>query len=496
MIARRREKQTLDALEDLVVYLRGVREERKAILAITDGWQLFGPSQALANTGQPTPPRVGVSPGTGRLGIGDKNNTNPVHYDDCERDRMALAGLDDRNEFRNLLDEANRANASFYPIDPRGMAAFDSPITAPLPLDVDAAMLRGRADSLRTLAEATDGLAIISNNLAGGLRRIVDDVSSYYLIGYYSSGKLDGKFHAITVRVKRPGVQVRARRGYLAAVPASATASAPLSAADRADAAARAEERDAMDRVLAPLGNYGRELPLRIQAAAGWRSAGHAAFWVVGELAPGQTAKDATDVDLTITQPNGGPAEATAHATIEKGARTFRAMIAPADALPPDEYVVRARVHGEGSASMATDVFRVALPAAPDSAGALLFRRGPATANREVPTADHRFRRSEHIGVEVPVQHAAGATARLLDRTGRPLPVPVAASTREDPDGSAWLTARLTLAPLAVGEYVIEITGPASAPEALRRGRAEARTENGASEGGAARTLVAFRVVP
>jgi hypothetical protein len=79
-------------------------------------------------------------------------------------------------------------------------------------------MLTGRLTSLRTLAENTDGLAIVdSNDLAKGLRRVVDDLSSYYLLGYYSNGPLDGKFHSINVRVKRTGVQVRARRGYLAA---------------------------------------------------------------------------------------------------------------------------------------------------------------------------------------------------------------------------------------------------------------------------------------
>ena len=43
MIERRREKLTLDALTDLVRYLRGVREERKAIIAVSDGWRLFVP---------------------------------------------------------------------------------------------------------------------------------------------------------------------------------------------------------------------------------------------------------------------------------------------------------------------------------------------------------------------------------------------------------------------------------------------------------------------
>jgi VWFA-related protein len=469
LIARRREKQTLDALEDLVVYLRSAREERKTIFAITDGWRLYRPSAALTNAGRPTPPPVGVIPGTGRLGIGDRDSANPVHFTACERDRLAFGALDDASQFRTLLDEANRASASFYPIDPRGLAVFDSPLSNPQHLDVDAAALRERSDALRTLAEATDGTAIITNDIAGGLRRIVDAVSSYYLLGYYSSGKLDGKFHAISVRVKRPGVQVRARRGYLAARPAAASAPTRTSAPTSASSIAEAGEREAIDRALAPLGNYGRELPIRIQAAAGWPGVNHPVFWVVGELAAAQISKEATDVELTLTQPNGGPAEATAHARIEAGARTFRAAIAPAEALPPDDYVVRARIVGGGRATPApVDLFRLALPASPDSAGALVYRRGPLTANREVPTADLRFRRSEHLLVEMPVGAAGEVSARLLDRTGKPLPVPVASSVRDDADGSRWQTARLTLAPLAVGDYLIEITRAGHAPDAGR----------------------------
>src|SRR5262249_60768046 len=97
--------------------------------------------------------------------------------------------------------------------------------TALTPLAQDAAMLRTRQSTRRDLAAATDGIAVInSNDLDRGFRRITDDLSSYYLLGYYSNGKLDGKFHSIRVRVKRPGVQVRARRGYLALTAAEAAA--------------------------------------------------------------------------------------------------------------------------------------------------------------------------------------------------------------------------------------------------------------------------------
>mgnify|MGYP003694066513 CR=1 FL=1 len=78
-------------------------------------------------------------------------------------------------QFRDLLDEANRANASFYPVDPRGLAVFDTPMHARLdvpgppppmmpPLGRPRDACAARINSLRTLAEATDGLAIVDSN--------------------------------------------------------------------------------------------------------------------------------------------------------------------------------------------------------------------------------------------------------------------------------------------------------------------------------------------
>jgi len=219
MVLRRRVKLSLDALRDLVVHLDGLREERKAVLVVSEGWTLFGEDRSLF---PPKPMASGVFVGPdGRLRTGDPSVEYPgMSMRECERDRMLLAQLDTEREFRTLLDEANRANVSFYPVDPRGLPAVDSPMGPYQPLSParDAQKLGGRLESLRTMAGATDGQAILgSNDVEGGMRRIVDDMSSYYLMSYTSTNsRLDGRFRSITVRVKRPGVEVRARRGYRA----------------------------------------------------------------------------------------------------------------------------------------------------------------------------------------------------------------------------------------------------------------------------------------
>ena len=67
-----------------------------------------------------------------------------------------------------------------------------------------------------TLGENTDGFAVVNtNDLGAGLRRISDDVSAYYVLGYYSTNaKFDGKFRRIEVKMRPPGLKVKARRGY------------------------------------------------------------------------------------------------------------------------------------------------------------------------------------------------------------------------------------------------------------------------------------------
>jgi hypothetical protein len=435
---------------------------------------------------------IGIDPRTARPAV------NPIRPGgasqvSCDSDRQTLAYMDDEQSFRDLLDEANAANTSFYPVDPRGLVVFDEPLqkfttgrpapgsTTITPPAVDASRLRSRLTSLRTLAEATDGLAIVdSNNLAEGFRRVVADLSSYYLIGYYSTGKLDGRFHPITVRVKRPDVKVRARRGYLAATPAAATAAARAAASDAGaapksgtDAAADGGAR-VIEAAIGPLAGYAREVPLRLQVAAGWKPGDtpSAAIWVVGELGGVATLGDAWNNGFDVTMTLTTTADATVGSgsvNVARGARTFRAAVTPSQPLAPGEYVLRVGARAGAASIPSRETARLAIPAAPDSAGAIFVRRG--AGNREVPTADLRFRRNEQVRVEIPTATSDAVSARLLDRTGKPLAVPVTAALRDDADGSRWQTAQLALAPLAPGDYVIEVAA------------------------GGRRTITAFRVV-
>ena len=148
---------------------------------------------------------------------------------------------------------------------------------------------------------------------------------------------------------------------------------------------------------------------------------------------------------------------ATQSLTIPPGVRSLRFTLG-APTIAPGDYQVRIRAKGASAPLAALETVRVALPAAPGATGALFIRRGITTGNQPMPTADLRFRRTERIIVEVPTTSNDAGTAQLLGRSGKPMAVPVTTAIREDADGSRWRTAQLALAPLAAGDYVVEIS--------------------------------------
>ncbi len=156
------------------------------------------------------------------------------------------------DDTRELIAAATRANVAIYGIDPRGLTDLgDESITlTSFPDDTSLGIggnslqneVRLSQDSLRTISDETGGFAVVNRNqFADAYDRIVGDNSSYYVLAYYPPTDKPGKFHKIDVRVTRPGVTVRARRGY--ALPKVKTASTKPAPAN----AASPEVREAID---------------------------------------------------------------------------------------------------------------------------------------------------------------------------------------------------------------------------------------------------------
>jgi VWFA-related protein len=76
----------------------------------------------------------------------------------------------------------------------------------------------GGFNAIRNLSDMSGGHPIYgTNDLAGAIRRVVDDSAATYTLGYYPDhNKWNGEFREIKVKVNRPGVEVRSRKGYYA----------------------------------------------------------------------------------------------------------------------------------------------------------------------------------------------------------------------------------------------------------------------------------------
>jgi len=126
-------------------------------------------------------------------------------------------------DLRSVVGRAARASVRIYSLDTRGLnrgSAGSDILTSANPSQpaLSAPSLGDvAADGPNSLAVDTGGFAIRNENDFGKAFDEIDrDTSSYYVIGFRTTRPLDGKFHALEVKVKRPGVSVRARKGYMA----------------------------------------------------------------------------------------------------------------------------------------------------------------------------------------------------------------------------------------------------------------------------------------
>ena len=457
-----RNEVTLGALKGAAVKLGGMRDGRKSIIFVSEGLTSTVPAQL--NDPVAAMPRVGnrAQPG--------QDTTNPR-----AESQKFFDSADLTNRLREAFDTVNRNNTSIYAVDPRGLAAMEYDINQGVSLTTDRTNLTQSIDTLRVLAENTDGRAIVNrNDLAAGMKQIMRDASGYYLLGYTSSSApTDGKFHTIDVKIKRPGVEVRARKGYWAyTADDAARAAAPPKAGPPPEIA------HALSAIVEPThgGHAARFWTGTDQAANG-----QSRVTFVWEPLAAQDGAKASDVPsrvvLTATASDGRPLfrGPVAGAEPPPAAASGSAPAVPAPAAgasvsfnvapgPIDIRIVVENARGQVIDSTAQTLTVPDYSNTPLSFGTPRLYR--ARTAREMllirnnldapPTATREFSRGERLLIRFDAYAGGGArpevTAKLLNRAGAPMadvPVQVA-------DGKPFQI-DFPLASLGAGEYIIQL---------------------------------------
>ena len=143
---------------------------------------------------------------------------------------LRLNGVDNQAQLRATTNAAIRANVSLYTVDARGLVAqaplgdatHGSPGGAGMYTGASAmamtSNLQRTQDTLYSLAADTGGKAFLDNNdLSMGIVQAQKAISSYYIIGYYTTNTaLDGKFRKISISLKEMSAKLDYRAGYFA----------------------------------------------------------------------------------------------------------------------------------------------------------------------------------------------------------------------------------------------------------------------------------------
>ena len=447
VVERLRNQIAMDALRGLATHLGGLREGRKAIIYVSEGLTAMLPPQMRNQDALLGP--IG-NPAARNPGVGENNPR--------EDTAAFFAQSNLLNEMRDVFTAANRNNAAIYTVDPRGLAVGEFGIDENIGPNQDRRTLQVTQGTLRTLAEETDGRAIVNrNDLGPGLSQIVRDSSFYYLIGYNSSqAPTDGKFHEIKVQVKRRGVDVRARRGYWA-----------MSVEETARAMAVTPETPK------PIQQALASIAPSVQAGKYVRT------WL------GTTRGDAGKTRITLLweplpQPPGArreqPGRVSVIAADAKGDLVFRGR-APDAALvfdaPPGSLDLRMTVEGESGGVLDSETRTVTVPDFTSPKAALSTPRvhrvrtaremqAVAADAAAPPVVAREFSRAERLLIRFDVYGNAAPTAALLNRNGQKMAdVPVAAAAA---GGTHQID--LGLSSVAAGEYLVEITATGATGEA------------------------------
>jgi VWFA-related protein len=467
-VERIRNDVVMDALSAVAIRMGAMRQGRKSIVFVSEGFTVMLPPQMQRpNAQNPLDPLTASVAATAQ----DSNQQQTAEM-------FNQAALDLR--LREVFRDANRNNASVYALDPRGLTPFEYDIDAvpggaSISFQSDRRALQMTQDTLRVLAEQTDGRAIVNRNgLLEGLGQLIRDSSHYYLLGYNSTqSQNDGKFHEIKVRVKRSGVDVRARKGYWA-----------LTAADikRVTSAAPDVAKPVMAALasIAPSVQAGKFVRTWIGTERGSDGKTRVTLtWEPLSAAPGTARREQAGRVAVLAAKESGE-------LVYRGAAPEQAAAAPAATspqrisfeAPPGRLELRLTVHDEasgGTLDQETKTIDVPDFTAPQAAISTprVFRartmreyQAFAADATATPYAAREFSRTERLLIRFDVYAAGGEpaapTAVLLNRAGsRMADVPVEAA-----QAGGTHQINLSLAAIPAGEYLVEITMKSASGEA------------------------------
>ena len=196
---------------DIMKNLEQVHNRRKAFIYVSNGYD-FNPFQTT---------RRKIESERYARPSGEGGDGSPEYeYNPFMKQGNQFAEADLAMELSELTRAANRANATIYTIDPRGLIAGQD-LDDEVPTQEWNAYVRDTQDSLRVLAEETGGIAVVNqNDFDKALKRIDAETSDYYVLGYYSSNPDPlRRIRRLEVKTTRPGLSVYGRTEYALRLP-------------------------------------------------------------------------------------------------------------------------------------------------------------------------------------------------------------------------------------------------------------------------------------
>jgi VWFA-related protein len=345
----------------------------------------------------------------------------------------------------SVMRTANRSSLSIYVLDPRDQAErAASPDEGP--------------NLLRVLADDTDGALLNPPDFDGGLKRMMADASSYYLVTYRSLRSRDGMFHALYVTAKRPGIQIRARKGYWATTPDEVQRAQMMAHANDPRPVVPPEPARHASQLIRPWFGYARGDSGKVRVTFVWEPSGP----VPGD----RGVKIPARLEMKVVGSDGVTAfEGTVR---ERSSAVFD--------VPPGRVTLTSSVQDSAAQKIDSDIRDVTVR---EIRGAValgtpeVFRARTARDLRElqadtapVPVASREFSRTEHLVIRVPA-YAAGEAPFVSATLVSPAKQEMRHLEVEQASGSSpFVRVDLPLAGLPQGQYSVNITaGPAGEAE-------------------------------